>query len=131
MLQSFHICSALPVLARTGLCWTLFFVLFWLLGGLGRSGGVLVAVLGRLGAVLEPSWAVLGGLGAVLGHLGVSRGRFGAAQETPRGAQEAPRGGLGVVLERLGEVKIVIFLTFFNDFCQIDVLNEQGHLGRS
>ena len=53
------------------------------LGDSGSSEGFLGTVLGRLGAVLEPSWGRLGFLlapfGASGGHLGASWGRLGAS----------------------------------------------------
>ena len=65
-----HKCSALPVLAQTGLCWRSFCALGRSWGGLG----VFLDSLGPSWSGLGPSWAVLGpswgGLGPVLGGLG-------------------------------------------------------------
>ena len=47
------------------------------------------------------------------------------------GRSWAVLGHLGAVWERLGELKTLIFLWFFNDFWKIDVLSKRGHFGRS
>ena len=60
--------------------------------------------------VLEPSWSRLG---PILGHL------------------DRAWGDLGAILGRLGEPKTLIFLMFFNVFCNIEVSNKNGHLGWS
>jgi hypothetical protein len=62
--------------------------------------------LGHLGAVLAALGEILGRLGAILVHLGVVSGR-------------------------LGELKTLIFLMFFNDFCKIKVLSKNGDLDPS
>ena len=69
--------------------------------------------MGGLGPLLGRFLLLLGRLQAVLGHLGAILVR------------------LGVVSGRLGELKTVIFLWFFNDFCKIKVLNKNGDLDPS
>ena len=78
---------------------------------LGRAWGGLGLSLSGLG------W---GGLGRSWSHLGAMLRHLGQAW-----------GHLGAILGWLGEPKTLIFLTFFNDFCNIDVSNKNSHLGRS
>ena len=94
---------------------------------LGRLDAVLVALgslLGRLAAVLGRSWSVLGRSCAVLGRSWPLLGRSWAVWGRSWG-------GLGEVLERLGELKTLIFLWLFNAIYKIDVLNTPGYLGWS
>ena len=91
-----------------------------LLGGLG-------AVLGRLGSLLGCSWPFLVVLGAVLDRSSAVLGRLEAVLER----SWAVLGHLGAVFERLGELKTLIFLVFFNVFCKINVLIKHGKLGWS
>ena len=67
------------------------------------SWGELEAVLRCLWALLGHSW---GALGLILGHLG----------------------RLGAILGWLGGQKSLFFLRFFNVFCNITFLNQDGHL---
>ena len=78
-----------------------FFQLFSLLGGLGRSWVVLVALgssWGGLGSLLGGLESLLGGLGSLLGRPGAVLGRSWVVLGRPLGS------------------KTLIFLWFFNDF---------------
>ena len=69
--------------------------------------------MGGLRSVLERSLAVLGRLEAVLER------------------SWAVLGHLGAVLRRLKELKTLIFIMFFNVFCEIDVWSKHVNLERS
>ena len=101
---------------------------------MGRSWvalGVLLAFLVVLGAVLDRSWIGLGrswvALGRLLGRFLLLLGRLQAVL----GHLGAILVRLGVVSGRLGELKTLIFLVFFNDFCKIKVLSKNGDLDPS
>ena len=69
----------------------------------------------------------MGGLKSVLKRSSVVLGRLEAVLER----SWAVLGHLGAVFERLGELKTLNFLVFFNAFCKINVLIKRGKLGWS
>ena len=125
--------EGLAVAVHRGLAdfsWSVF-SLFFALGWSWVALGLLLAFLVVLGAVLDRSWIGLGrswvALGRLLGRFLLLLGRLQAVL----GHLGAILVRLGVVSGRLGELKTLIFLRFFNDFCKIKVLSKNGDLDPS